>query len=546
MDLLNKGIEFIKHSDAKKCDKCKCDKNKCGCCDNHDVVTRLQHMCSLDIRHPPSIIRKTSVICTIGPACKDLEMLKKMIKSGMNVARMNFSHGTHEYHAGTIKLVREAIASFDPPAPVAIALDTKGPEIRTGMASGGEIVLVAGDPIKISTDKAHFENGTKDQIYMDYVNLPKVISPDHKIFIDDGLLSLKVVKVHPDKGTVECVVENGGKLGSQKGVNLPGVPVDLPAVSERDKLDLLFGVQNKVDMIFASFIRDAQGVNDIRAVMGDSGRDIKIIPKIENHQGIFNIDEIIAASDGIMVARGDMGIEIPPEKVFLAQKMIIGKCNIAGKPSICATQMLESMVNNPRPTRAEVSDVANAVLDGADCTMLSGESAKGKYPLQTLQMMCQINKEAEAAVFHKQKFQDLVSQCKVPTETTECVAIGAVEASFKANAKAIIVLTTSGKSAQLISKYRPKCPIYAVTRVWSVAANLNLYCGVIPVFCPTKKEGDWMKDVDCRVKMAIDKAKCQEDEEHRHILKAGDTVIVVTGWQAGSGFTNTMRLVKVP
>jgi len=508
--------------------------------------TTVEYMSRLQILSKADKIRLSGIVCTIGPVSKAPEFLVKMIDAGMNVARMNFSHGSHEYHASTIANCREAAKKykeekgFDPS--LAIALDTKGPEIRTGLLEGDdgrkELIFEAGDTLKLTTDDAFKEKCTKEVVWLDYKNITKVLVPGKRIYIDDGLISVKALEIGPDYVLGE--VENGGNLGSRKGCNLPATDTDLPAVSEKDMKDLQFGVDQGVDMVFASFIRDAAGVREIRKVLGDGGKDILIISKIENQQGVNNIDEIIAESDGIMVARGDMGIEIPPEKVFIAQKQIIAKCNQAGKPVICATQMLESMVKKPRPTRAEGSDVANAVLDGSDCVMLSGETAKGDFPIQCIRTMAALSREAEAALWNQRFFEDLMrTEQHILRDATAAAAIAAVQASYSTRASAIIGLTTTGKTAHLASKYRAHCPFLAVTRNAQAARQMQLYRGVVPLYYAEPRMDDWSADVDERIQYCVDFGK------KNGFIKSGDPVICITGWRKGAGSSNTIRILYV-
>jgi pyruvate kinase len=398
-----------------------------------------------------------------------------------------------------------------------------------------EVPITAGHQMIITTDDQYATACTGEHMYVDYKNLTKVITPGKVIYVDDGVLSFKVLEVEDDHVKVEAI--NNGKICSRKGVNLPKTEVDLPALSEKDKRDLEFGVQNNVDIVFASFIRRAEDVLEIRKVLGEAGKRIKIISKIENHQGVINFDEILKVTDGVMVARGDLGIEIPQAQVFIAQKMMISKCNLAGKPVICATQMLESMTYNPRPTRAEVSDVANAVLDGADCVMLSGETAKGSYPLEAVQTMAETCVLAESAICYPPLFNELRQLQKRPTETTETVASSAVSAAHEQNAGAIVVLSTSGDTARLVSKYRPQTNIIIVTRRDSTARAIHLSRGCYPFIYTEPKVADWQEDVDNRLRWGMDQAIAEG------LLQSGQSVIVIQGFRSGHGNSNTMRIV---
>jgi pyruvate kinase len=512
-----------------------------------NVTSRLEWYSRLNPANAPKTTeetkfhRKTGIIATIGPKTNSVEKLAQLRNAGVNIVRMNFSHGEYEYHQSVIDNTRKMVAA-NPGRPVAIALDTKGPEIRTGLIrDSADIPIKAGHEFIVSTDEKYAQIGDDKVIYMDYKNLPKVTAPGKLIYVDDGILSLLVTAI--DGTNVHVRAINNGVLSSRKGVNLPKTDVDLPALSEKDKADLKFGVKNNVDMVFASFIRRAQDVHDIREVLGPDGASIKIIVKIENEQGVANFDEILEATDGVMVARGDLGIEIPASQVFLAQKMMISKCNKAGKPVIVATQMLESMTVNPRPTRAEISDVANAVLDGSDCVMLSGETAKGSYPIEAVLMMAETCLLAESAICYPPLYDELRYANRAPTETTETVALAAVAAAAEQNASAIVVLSTSGNSARLIAKYRPNVPIITVTRNEQTSRQLHLHRGCYPFWYPEPRGVEahqWQTDVDNRIRYGLKSAL------GLGIITPGTTVIAVQGWKGGLGHTNTLRILSVP
>ena len=403
---------------------------------------------------------KTKIVCTLGPKSRELHVLEELLRSGMSVARFNFSHGSHEYHQETLDVLRQACANTR--LMCAVLLDTKGPEIRTGMLEDSKpVLLTAGRQVTLTTDYSAF--GNENMIALSYKKLAEDVDPGAQILIGDGSIVLEVISCDIANGTVQAMCTNTATLGERKNVNLPGVVVDLPTITEKDRIDIVeWGMKNKVDFIAASFVRKGSDVRNIREVLGEEGREIQIISKVENQEGLVNFDDILAASDAIMVARGDLGMEIPTEKIFLAQKLMIEKCNAAGKPVVTATQMLESMVQNPRPTRAEATDVANAVLDGTDCVMLSGETAAGSYPVDAVKVMSKICNEAEASIDHYILFKAILAQVEKPMMPLESLASSAVRTAQKVRAALIVVLTHGGSTARLVAKYRPKVPVLTV------------------------------------------------------------------------------------
>ena len=470
-------------------------------------------------------MRKTKIVCTIGPASESPEVLEQLIEAGMNVARLNFSHGSHEEHAGRIAAIRDAAEKIG--KPVGILLDTKGPEIRTHTMENGELHLVTGQVIDISMTEVV---GNENVFSVTYEQLIEDVDQNDIILLDDGLIELRVLAKDMERGLIHTIVENAGVLKNKKGVNVPGVSIKLPGITEKDAQDILFGIEQGVDFIAASFVRTAKDVLEIRELLEqNNGSHIQIIPKIENQEGVDNIDAIIEVSDGLMVARGDLGVEIPAEEVPLVQKSLIKKCNQVGKPVITATQMLDSMQRNPRPTRAEASDVANAIMDGTDAIMLSGETAAGLYPVESVQTMYKIAERTEQALDYRQ----VVSQRSREKEATMTEAISQAVAytSINLNAKAVLAPTESGNTARMISKYRPGVPIVAVTGSVNTAQMLTLVWGVQPVVCQRVQTTDEI------LELAVDEALKHNYVDH------GDVVVITAGVPVGeAGTTNLMKV----
>ncbi|KAJ8603146.1 hypothetical protein CTAYLR_004612 [Chrysophaeum taylorii] len=425
--------------------------------------------CAMDVSgygkvSPAALKKRSRIVCTIGPSCWSVEGLGMLLDEGMNVARLNFSHGDHETHARTIGRLKEALA-LRPGLQCAVMLDTKGPEIRTGFFGDSfeKLVLRAGQELVLTTDYDHKSDGTK--LACTYAKLPQSVRPGNQILIADGSLVLEVKAIESET-EVRCIVLNDASIGERKNMNLPGVKVELPVLQPKDVADLQqFGVPRDVDMVAVSFVQSAGDVQVVREILDAAGgQGIKIISKIENQEGLENFDEILAANDGVMVARGDLGMEIPPEHVFSAQKMMIAKCTAVGKPVIVATQMLESMVSNPRPTRAECSDVANAVLDGADAVMLSGETAGGKFPREAVAIMARICCQAEKSYdFEKAYLQELAYEKAKTLSLVEATAAAAVQAARTSAAKVIIIFAHTGATSMLFAKYKCPLPLVVVT-----------------------------------------------------------------------------------
>lgn len=470
-------------------------------------------------------MKKTKVVCTMGPNTNDRELMRKLIQNGMDVARFNFSHGDHEEQKGRMDMLKEL--REEEHATTAILLDTKGPEIRTGVLKDGKkIKLETGKTFTLTTEDIV---GDENKVSITYKGLAEDVSEGKIILIDDGLIGLKVIG-KTDK-EIHCEIINGGELGEKKGVNVPGVPVRLPAITEKDKEDIKFGAEQGIDFIAASFVRNAECILEIKAYLKSLGAPyIPIIAKIENEEGISNIDEIIRAADGIMVARGDLGVEIPAEELPYLQKMMIQKCNDQFKTVITATQMLDSMMKNPRPTRAEATDVANAIYDGTSAIMLSGETAAGAYPIEAVQTMVKIAESTEASINYRKRFKERTTL--VNPDITNAISHACCTTAMDLNASAIISVTKSGFTARMVSKYRPESPVVACVMDEKAYRQLNLSWGVTPIMmCQLEKNTDQLFD------LAVETA------EKAGIVQQGEVVVITAGVPLGvSGTTNLIKV----
>ena len=471
-------------------------------------------------------MRKTKIICTMGPATDSDEVLEKLMQGGMNVARFNFSHGSHEEQKermDRLKAMREKCGK-----PVAMLLDTKGPEIRTGIFEEGKVTLEPGQQFVLTGREIR---GNASMASITYPQLYQDEKPGNRILIDDGLIELIVKEIRGED--IICTVVNGGVISNHKGVNVPGVHIHLPYMSEKDRKDILFGIEQEMDFVAASFTRSAEDVLEIRKLLDENGGEkINIIAKIENGEGVENIDAIIEAADGIMIARGDMGVEIPGEEVPVIQKMIIRKVYEAGKQVITATQMLDSMMKNPRPTRAETTDVANAIYDGTSAIMLSGETAAGEYPIEALRTMVRIANRTERDIDYKKRFFQYERQAN--PDVTDAISHATCTTAYDLNAKAIVTVTKSGRTAREISRYRPDCDIIGCTMEERVSRQINMSWGVTPLVIPEEKDTFELF------------AHSVEEAKKRGYLDSGDTVVITSGVPIGtSGTTNMIKVDTV-
>ncbi len=472
---------------------------------------------------PRRRLRSTKIIATVGPACDSIEMIRRLIEAGMNVARLNFSHGTHADHAKYAEMIRQAAAELG--TQVAIMVDTKGAEIRTGEIATGHVDLADGDSFALWIDG---RMGNQEGVSVSHVRLPREVSPGSRVFLDDGHIELRVERVEPN--TVICEVMRGGELGARKGVNIPGAALSLSSMGPADLDDLLFAIELEADYLAASFVRSGADVMVIREILRSRGMEVPIIAKIESQEGVERLDEILEVANGTMVARGDLGVELPVERVPLAQKEIIHRTVLAGKPVITATQMLDSMERNATPTRAEATDVANAIFDGTSAVMLSGETAKGRFPVEAVRTMSNLALEAES-VLHKYGYLQQ-SRDETANVVTEATAQAAVTMAHRLGAAAILTHTESGYTSRSISKYRPRCPILAVSSVPSVVRRLALNWGVTGLLYT----GDGSDDEKTEFGVSQARELCAEP---------GDIVIVTAGISREAGTTNRISVITV-
>ncbi|KAG7307746.1 hypothetical protein JYU34_006322 [Plutella xylostella] len=501
----------------------------------------LDHLLRLDIAAPPACQRLSGICATIGPSSNNQTTIEQMIAAGMNVAILNMDFETRQYHAETIKMIRQAANEIGNKmgiaCPVGIAARLTGRNIRTGNIAnvyGDTVELKTGETVRLTSDETYKDRCSEHTIFADFINLGAFLHKGDTVLIDNETICLKVVVV--SNTTITCSVEKGGLLGSNKDVFFPRVVFNIPNFTDKDKLDINMLLQHQVDILILPFLQSADAVLELREIMGEKGRKINIVAKIQDINAFNNFNSILDVINGVIISRQELGSDIAPEKLVIAQKNMIVRANLANIPVMVSAQLLSSMRFNHKPLRAELLDVANCILDGCDALVLSAETAIGKYPVETVACLAEICKEAEAIVWNKQIFKDMVDKTPLPCDHITAIALATVLAAQRGVAAAIIVVTSSGHSAQLVSMFRPRCPILAVTRYPHVARSLHMWRGVIPVIFEDEPDPDWQIDITRRVNFAVKWGM------ERGFVRTGDPLVLAYGWRRGAAQTNTMRM----
>ncbi|XP_073942409.1 pyruvate kinase-like isoform X1 [Choristoneura fumiferana] len=506
-----------------------------------NAMTPLDHILNLDIKAPPGCQRLTGIVAAMGKSTTELETIENMIAAGMNIALLNMSFGPRDEHIENIKTLRQAAKNYGMKMgriyPLAIAARLSGRKIRTGRIadSYGETVdLKTGEVVRLTSDETYRERCSTYTIFVDFMYLADQVKKNDSILLDNETILLKVEVISAN--TITCKIERGGLLGSYKDVFIPNVVLDMPNFSEKDKLDIDMAVHHQVDIVIAPFVNSVDAITELRGLLGEKGKKISIIAQIQTIEGFNNFDNILTAANGIIVSRQELGSDITPKKLVIAQKNMIARANKANVPICISAQLLSSMRYQKLPLRSEILDVCNCILDGADALMLSAETAVGQYPVDTVMCLANACKEAEACVWSRQIYSDMVNKITIPCDAATGTAVAAVIAANRTIAAAIIVVTTTGKSAQIVSKFRPRCPIVAVTRYATIARQLHMFRGIVPIVYEDSPETDWQIDLDHRVKF------CTKWMLEQAFIRVGDPLVIVSGSRQGSGFTNTMKI----
>ncbi|RVE43528.1 hypothetical protein evm_011813 [Chilo suppressalis] len=507
-----------------------------------NAVTPLDHLLNLDIKAAPGCQRMTCIIASMGKSTNDVVIMEKMMASGMNIALLNMSYGTREEHMQTIKMLRQAATNFSVNMgrnyPLAIAIQLPGRKIRTGRIAdsyGETVELKTGEVVRLTSDETYKDRCSTYTVYVDFMYFADQMNKGNLVLIDNESIMLKVEMISAT--TVTCKIERGGFLGSYKDVFVPNVTFTMPNFTERDKFDIEMAIKNQVDIVILQFVNKGETILELRNMLGEKGKKIVIVANIQTIEGFKNFDDIINVANGIIITRQELGSDITPKKLVIAQKNMIARANKANVPVLISAHLLSSMRYKKVPLRSELLDVGNCIIDGADGLILTAETAIGLYPEETVAYLANACKEAEACIWSKQLFSDLIEKTPLPCDQVTGTALAAVMAAHRVIAAAIVVVTTTGKSAELVAKYRPRCPIVAVTRYAPIARIMHLWRGIIPIVYEDSPDIDWEHDLEKRVNF------CTKWAMSTGFVRVGDPLVIVSGWRQGSGFTNTTRIV---